>query len=283
MNPDVYATLQRRAKQALLAERMKTSAELQVGRMKEEGVPDIALIAIEEAIVMETIGLSTACFVFLGCLPPMHEFATVSKVWKYTKLHVMPDGKAPTGTDLKELQKAHKKAVKAGEKSKDDKSPGWSPRMCAHALKRLAGPCVKMCGGEDKNGRPLPFSPYRPVRDQRYDRTLFTHPPMLEEGAGCEFCDAAYEKRRKTGKGGIDCSNVGGHHWKPAHRDNDALRVTAKAILLDLWLVENGLPAVIGGHHELETHTYTAPYIGEVPVAASTVLEPSGIMQAAGA
>ena len=285
MNTETYETLKIRAKQARLAERMKTSAELQVGHMKKDGVPELALILMEDGIALwrraseafkresrkickgepiyefveETVGLSTACFVFLGCLPPMTAFANPAKLWKYVKLHVMPGGKAPTGTDLKELKKAHKKAVKVGEKSKKDKSPGWSPEMCGHAIKRLALPCIKMAGGVDKNDKPLPLSPYRPVYVNRKLRTRLTHPPMLEEGGGCEFCDAAYEKRRKTGKGGIDCSNMGGHHWKDAHRDNDAQRVTAKAILLDLWLIENGKEAVVGGHRGDETQSIPAP------------------------
>lgn len=291
---------------------MKTSVQLQIDRMGKWGtVPAMALIPMELALaellrgvrglkreckkickgepiydfVAATVGLDEAVFVFLGCLPPLTDFANSAKLWKYVKLHVMPGGKAPTGSDLKALKKAHKKLVKAGEKSKDDKSPGWSPEMCAHALRRLAGPCVKMKGGEDKNERPLSFSPYSAVRDERYARTLLTHPPMLEEGGGCEFCDAAYEKRRKTGKGGIDCDNMGGHHWKPAHRDNDALRVTAKAILLDLWLVENGKEAVVGGHAPHEAHSVIAPStdIGEVSDAAIELVEPTRRLQASGA
>ena len=303
MKQNTYATLHVRAKQALLIERQKTSVELQIDRMGKWGtVPEMALIPMELALselkrgaralkreckkicegepiyefVADTVGLNEAVFVFLGCLPPLTAFANPAKLCKYVKLHVMPNGKAPTGTDLKELKKAHKRAVKAGEKSIDDKSPGWSPEMCAHALRRLAGPCVKMNGGENKNGKSLAFSPYRAVRDQRYTRTLLTHPPMLEEGEGCEFCDKAYEKRRKTGKGGIDCDNVGGHHWKPAHRDNDALRVTAKAILLDLWLVENGKEVVVGGQVCTETQRNYAPStdIGEVSGAAIEASEP---------
>ena len=262
MKTEVYDTLRVRAKQALLAERMKTAVDLQIDRMGKWGtVPDIALLPMEEArallrrsanslkregrqicvgeplyeFVENTVGLSNAVFMFVGCLPPFTAFANVSKLWKYTGLYVTPAGKAPTGADLAALKKENPDA-------------GWSPEMRAHAIKRLAEPCMK-------NRE----SPYRGVYDQRKQRTLFTHPPMLEEGAGCEFCDACYEKRRKTKKTGLDCANLGGHHWKDGHRHNDALRVTAKAILLDLWLIENGMPAVLGGQSGLDTHKHDAP------------------------
>ena len=212
MNQDVYDSLKVRARQALLAERMKTSAELQVGHMKKDGVPELALILMEDGIglwrrasesfkreskkickgepiydfVEETVGLSTACFVLLGCLPPMTAFANPAKVWKYTGLFVTPDGRGPTGSDLSALKKENPDA-------------GWSPVMRAHAIKRLAEPCTKMNGGEDKNGKPLPLSPYRFVYDRRKLRTRLTHPPMLEEGEGCAWCDACYEKRPSNG------------------------------------------------------------------------------------
>ncbi len=277
MNGDVYTSLRVRALQARLTERMKTSAQLQAGHMKKAGVPELALTLIDEAIssllrvtnmfkreckklckgepvydfVENTTGLSTACFVFLGCLPPMTGFATSSKVWKYIGLFVTPKGRAPTGADLSELKK-------------EDSKKGWSPRLRSDAIVRLAEPCVKMKGGEDKNGRALPYSPYRVVYDRRYLRTQLTHPPMLEEGDGCEFCDACYEARRKREKPGLDCANMvidgkRGHHWKPAHRHADAMRVTAKAIVLDLWLVENGKEAVVGGQTLSQTHSQVAP------------------------
>ena len=300
MNQDVYDSLKVRARQALLAERMKTSAELQVGHMKKDGVPELALILMEDGIALwrraseafkresrklckgepiydfveETVGLSTACFVLLGCLPPMTAFANPAKVWKYTGLFVTPDGRGPTGSDLSALKKENPDA-------------GWSPVMRAHAIKRLAEPCTKMNGGEDKNGKPLPLSPYRIVYDRRKLRTRLTHPPMLEEGDGCEWCDACYEKRRKTGKTGLDCANIAidgkrGHHWKDAHRHADALRVTAKAILLDLWLVENGKEAVVGGHEDLDTQVSNAPLtdIGEAPGAATERPVPKERMRA---
>lgn len=303
MNQEVYDSLKVRARQALLAERMKTSAELQVGHMKKDGVPEMALILMEDGIalwrraseafkresrklckgepiydfVKETVGLSTACFVLLGCLPPMTAFANPAKVWKYTGLFVTPDGRGPTGSDLSALKKENPDA-------------GWSPVMRAHAIKRLAEPCMKMRGGEDKNAKPLPYSPFRGVYDRRYLRTQLTHPPMLEEGEGCAWCDACYEKRRKTGKKGLDCANIvidgkRGHHWKDAHRHADALRVTAKAILLDLWLVENGKEAVVGGHSAIDTQGDYAPStdIGEAPDAANKGLASKLQMRASGA
>jgi len=92
-------------------------------------------------------------------------------------------------------------------------------------------------------------SPYRGVYDARKARTLETHPEMMD--VGCEFCDAARgrtkERRaernltRERSAVGFDCAAMGGRHWSPGHRRADALRVTAKAILLDAWRVANDL------------------------------------------
>jgi hypothetical protein len=80
-----------------------------------------------------------------------------------------------------------------------------------------------------------PTSPYRAVYLAR--RAPHDALPMLAEGDGCATCDAAYAKRRTTGKTGWDCANLGGPHWKAAHLHADALRVTAKAILRDAWRI----------------------------------------------
>ncbi|MCH8146626.1 MAG: hypothetical protein IH987_01335 [Planctomycetes bacterium] len=253
MQPEIYATLAVRARQAMLVERMKTSAQLQTGRLAKDGLPDIALLPIQDAIsqlnlvsarwkrecknicqgepvyefVMSTIGLSEACFVFLGCAPPMIEFGNVAKAWKYC-------GLAP------------------GQKKEKGKKAGFSPRLKSHAIARLAKPCMKMNGGRDKNGKKLPLSPYRPIYDMRRERTMFTHPPMREVEGECEYCDEAraYTKKLRASKNfererttvAKDCSAFNGIHWTDGHRDADAMRVMAKAIVRDLWLVENGLP-----------------------------------------
>lgn len=54
-------------------------------------------------------------------------------------------------------------------------------------------------------------SPYRTVYDERRERTAITHP-----------------------------------EWTDGHSHNDALRITAKAILLDIWRASRGLPPRVG-------------------------------------
>lgn len=111
------------------------------------------------------------------------------------------------------------------------------PIRTSYATNRLVEPVIRLGEG----GGAL-----RQVYDDRKAHTLDTHPPMLEEGEGCEDCDRAYEKRRATGKNGWDCDNVGGVHWKDAHRHQDAIRYTSKKILTDLWRVEHDQPPRVG-------------------------------------
>ena len=278
MDELVYQSLRRRASQAMLTERGKTSLQLQLGRMSEEGVPELALIPIEEAIfqmkkatgrlkkdcaalvvgesvhefVDATPGLSTAVYVFLGCLPHMVKFQGPSHVWSYCGLHVLPSGRAPSGSDLSKLKSEF-----------PDK--GWSPRLRAYAIVRLADPCIK-----------LRRSPYRGVYELRRERTSLTHPNMLKEGGGCRFCDMAHEKNRKNNVKGWDCSAMviddkRGHHWTDGHSFADAKRVVAKAILKDLWLVENGLVPVVGSQPLLDADASTSST--NVALEAHTELE----------
>ena len=171
-------------------------------------------------------------------------------MWSYCGLHVLSSGRAPSGSDLSKLKSEF-----------PDK--GWSPRLRAYAIVRLADPCIKHRA-----------SPYRGVYELRRERTSLTHPNMLKEGAGCEYCDKAYAKNRSTGKKGWDCSGLGGFHWTDGHSFADAKRVVAKAILKDLWLVENGLVPVVGSQPLLDTD---APASTNVALEAHTELEEVGV------
>jgi hypothetical protein len=196
--------------------------------------------------IADTQGLGGATHLFLGLLPQwVSEFETVGRLWAYCGLHPV-DGVAV---------RRHK-----------GRRANWSSELKAIAIKRLAEPCMKMSGGENKNGRALPFSPYRATYDARRAHTLTTHPPMQDEGCNtcershllwesrcsvhgakrqarhqCEECD---DVRRMRGK---DCAGLGGIHWTDAHRHADALRITAKAILKDLWRVSRGHEPLFGG------------------------------------
>jgi hypothetical protein len=106
----------------------------------------------------------------------------------------------------------------------------YNAQLKAWCIFRVAEPCMK-----------LRASPYRAV----YDARKSTRPEMLPAGQ-CEFCDAAYAKRKATGKAGWDCHNLGGPHYKPAHANVDALGVTAKAIMLDAWRIAHGMEPKYG-------------------------------------
>lgn len=107
----------------------------------------------------------------------------------------------------------------------------YNAELKAWCLFRVADPCVKLMD-----------SPYRAV----YDARRSTRPEMLPAGE-CATCDAAYAKRKATGKAGWDCHNMGGPHYKPAHARVDALGVTAKAVMLDAWRIAHGFEPIHGG------------------------------------
>lgn len=170
-----------------------------------------------------THGLGPGLWLLLGSMPALAEFGGPAGVWKYAGLHV-DQGKAPRPREGQRL--------------------GFAPFRRAYAIKRVAEPVVKVGG------------PYRKVYDDRRARTLESHPPMLN-GDGdlldplCPHCIAALQKTtdlreeksftRERKAPSLDCSAAGGVHWTDGHRHADALRVTAKAILLDAWRVAHGL------------------------------------------
>ncbi|WP_369068577.1 hypothetical protein [Kineococcus terrestris] len=77
----------------------------------------------------------------------------------------------------------------------------------------IAEACIKQTGEPMKNGITRARSPYRDVYDARRAHTLMTHP-----------------------------------EWTDAHSHNDAMRVTTKALLRDLWIEARRL------HHEAAAH-----------------------------
>lgn len=146
---------------------------------------------------------------------------TVSAAWRCAGLHVA-DGRAPkrqAGTFL-----------------------GFDVELRAYWLYRVGKVAAEMRSPGD--------NPYRVTYDERKEHTVETHPPMLGEGEGCEYCDLAYSKTRQKREAShqtrerqsvaMDCCNVGGRHWSDGHRRADALRVATKEIIKDWWRVGNG-------------------------------------------
>ena len=138
---------------------------------------------------------------------------------------------------------------------------GYSSVLRAILLERVALPCIRNMK-----------SPYRSVYDQRRAITMLSHPPMRPMGTGCEGCDVAWKKtkssraarklRRERTAPAVDCSNMGGQCWTDGHRHRDAIRLTAKAIVLDLWLVDIGKEPVLGAKNATENQKSIAPDVG---------------------
>lgn len=309
MNRVTYENVRHLAKQALGIEDMHKSLTLQMGAFVRMGLPEAALAEAKDAhaalkrkcdqlkratwramkgeaiydFAESVHGLGPAVSLFLGNAPELTEFPSPAHLWSYCGL--IPG-----------------KGRKKGQRAM------YSPRLKAYAIARLAEPCVKLKGGEDKNGKALALSPYRDVYDARKARTTQTHPPMMEPGE-CEFCDRARSEtkalRAKKNQArerttvAMDCANVGGVHWTDGHRHADAMRVTAKAILLDLWLVENGyeprwaskhvtpnqlLPAGAtehnngGGHQLLDAQEADAPSTPTADGGATIGLNPNAAL-----
>lgn len=271
MNAQEHAALRTLAMQVVNVERVVLALEGQIRAFRADGWPAPAFAWSEERIpelrtvlgqlkrqltaaakgtviggwVAETKGLGPAVLLVLGQMPPLSEFASVGKVWRYVGLDPV-DGRTRRRT--------------AGQRL------GFNGRLRAHALFRIGEPVVK-----------VPGSVYRPVYDARKARTLEAHPPMLELGAGCPGCDAAlqasaaqraereYSRERKAVA--RDCSHFGGIHWSDGHRHADALRVLAKAVLRDAWRVSNGM-APRGAEPAEQDPTSKAESPSSVPAAA---------------
>lgn len=127
------------------------------------------------------------------------------------------------------------------------------PELKAVWLERVAAPAIRV---QERS------TYYRTVYDDRRERTLETHPPMLDDddrltNPDCEGCREAirrteehrdeHDYRRDRQAPSMDCGNVRsnteGSHWTAGHRHRDALRVTAKAILRGWWRASNGMKA----------------------------------------
>jgi len=207
-----HAALQTMTRQVLLMETQRTGLANQLSALKRDGVPDVVLSEIAvgcKALKREvdrrkrhlarswktnpvlewsqTVhGLGDAVALVLGLAPPLSEFATPSKFWKYA-------GFAPD------------QGTKKGQNHR------YNHELHSIAIVRLAMPCMK-----------LRASPYRAVYDNRRARTVLTHPD-----------------------------------WTDGHCHMDALRITAKAILLDMWLVAHG-KRPREGHHQADTQPTSA-------------------------
>lgn len=244
LTPGAYAALRTVAAQAKNVERCRLALQKQVRAFGADGWPAAAMAWSDAAVpvlqkverelkrecekvargsaysrwVEDTMGLGRAVFLVLGLLPPVDEFRSVRSLWKYCGLDVR-NGRAPRLT----------KGTRAG----------FSSVLRAYVLYRLGESCVRVGAG-----------PYREVYDRRKEHTRVTHPPMLEEAAGCSWCDAAYRAsasaraarslERERQSVASDCCEAGGPHWSDGRRHRDAVRVAAKAILRDMWRVAHG-------------------------------------------
>jgi len=243
-------------------EKMLLGNERQTAQFIEDGVPEIVAMGVMHAnallrkevksrmrglvafvkdepvweFVDSTLGIGPACIFFLGLLPPMEDFANPAKVWKYSGLDVR-NGKSP--------------------KRERGTFAGYDAFLRAVAIARIGDPIIR-----------APESPYRRLYDNRKEFTRIAHPPIMPEGE-CEFCDLARGKTkakraesrqtRERTTLGFDCSNVGGIHWTDGHRHADARRYAVKAVVTDLWRVENGMEPRVGGQLRHDAHAIVVP------------------------
>jgi hypothetical protein len=137
---------------------------------------------------------------------------TVSQLWAYSGLHVLPASQAAlaaqsapagggqTGSDPDHRScEAHPPTVLVAAKRRKGIRANWSTDAKMRAY-LIATSCIKQAR-----------SPYRAVYDGRRARTAETHP-----------------------------------EWTPGHSHNDALRIVSKAILKDLWLAARDLHQAAG-------------------------------------
>jgi hypothetical protein len=137
---------------------------------------------------------------------------TVSQLWAYSGLHVLPasqdtfDAQGPaagggqTGGDPDHgTRDAQSWVVGVAAKRRKGTQANWSTDAKMRAY-LIATSCIKQAR-----------SPYRAVYDGRRARTAETHP-----------------------------------EWTPGHSHNDALRIVSKAILKDLWLAARDLHQAAG-------------------------------------
>lgn len=169
-----HAALRLKAMQARNVGKLIQAARAQKRVLKDDGIPEpawLALVASIDALkpilaqlkkemvtivkgsilhewTKETHGIGPGLFYALGQMPPLVEFATVSKVWKYCGLHVTDDGRAP--------------------RRKRGEGAGFSPELRSAVLFRVGDPIVKVGG------------PYRAVYDQRRAHCQLTHPDWTD-------------------------------------------------------------------------------------------------------
>jgi len=137
---------------------------------------------------------------------------TVSQLWAYSGLHVLPAtnagslpirGASPgststTGGDAQTRSDTQGLLGVAARRRKGVQS-NWSTNAKTRAY-LIAAKCMQMPGVVCKNGTVKPRSPFRDTYDDRRARTAVTHPD-----------------------------------WSDGHSHNDALRITSKEILKQLW------------------------------------------------
>jgi hypothetical protein len=144
---------------------------------------------------------------------------TVSELWAYCGLHVLPSGHADgdpqdmsaardqTGHADQPLNEPHSPLVGVAAKRRKGQCANWSTTAKMRAY-LVATSCIKQTA-----------SPYRKVYDDRRAHTAITHP-----------------------------------EWTAGHSHNDGLRIVSKAILRDLWreaCVIHEFPAPDANSHPL--------------------------------
>lgn len=171
---------------------------------------------------------------------------TVSALWAYCGLHVLPGGQTTNDaqgplaageqlrdTDLQAVGAQNMNVGVAAKRRKGERA-NWSTKAKMRAY-LIAESCIKQLSPDCRGGH-VPSGTHgtgaAPVQDQQAE--------VGQSGAGDHHSDAApacscspyrvvYDRRRAH-------TAVTHPDWTDGHSHNDALRVASKAILRDLWL-----------------------------------------------
>jgi hypothetical protein len=155
---------------------------------------------------------------------------TVQELRAYCGLHPVPADQERSGIQSRGVSggmdgggldqsadDGHYAVVRVAARRRRGEKANWSTEAKTRAL-NIARKCVISDGQPDKNGRPRGRSPYRDVYDKRKANTAGRVHAVPCPPCGPEGKPAAV-----------------GSPWSDAHRNADAVRITAQRFLRDLW------------------------------------------------
>lgn len=170
---------------------------------------------------------------------------TVSALWAYCGLHVLPGGHGAGDTHLSSATKEQYRDtdhssyddqiwyVGVAAKRKKGERANWSTKAKMRAY-LIAESCIKQLDKDCRNGhvpsatRGTGAVPAQDPQDRADPAGADAQRNLVAQPCGCSPYRVAYDQRRAH-------TVVTHPEWTDGHSHNDALRVASKAILRDLW------------------------------------------------